>query len=225
MHDQGFWIKEEKGNNAFSYEKRGRNPRLFVAPVISGDFSDLQIGREVVFEDFEDGKLKSCVGLRNFVEMEVLGTPAVIFDNHNHAFYFWKEKGFEGATLVHVDQHKDTREPSEWYKGATLEEVFKYTNEILNVGNYVLPAVKCGLVGEVISITGNIGLDQEVRQGNVILNLDLDFFVSEMEIDFEKAREFLRKQAKMADFITIATSPFFIDQERALEVLRLIFAD
>ena len=227
MYDQGFWIEGKQGNNAFSYEKR-ENPRLFVAPVIEGDFSDLQIGKEVVFEDFEDGELKSCVGLKNFVRMEILGTPAVIFDNHNHAFYFWQEVREQGlielkATLVHVDQHKDTREPEKWYEGVALKEAFKYTNEVLNVGNYILPAVKCGLAGEVVSITGNMGLGQEVRQGNVILNLDLDFFVPEVEIDEGKAREFLRKQAKVADFITIAISPFFIDQKKALEVLKRLF--
>jgi len=176
----------------------------------------LQVGKEVAFEDFEDGELKSCVGLENFVRMEILGTPAVVFDNHNHGFYFWHEWGAKGATLVHVDQHKDTREPGEWFR----EDAFRYTNEVLNVGNYILPAARCGMVDEVVSITGSEG-PWEVREGNVILNLDLDFFVPEMEIDFNAAREFLRAQARAADFITVATSPFFIEQEEALEVLRL----
>ena len=218
MYNKPFYITGNYGNNAFSYEKRV-NPQLYVPPVIEGDFSDLQVGGEVVFEDFEDGKLRSCVGLRNFVKMDFWGTPGVVFDNHNHAFYFWHEAGIRGATLVHVDQHKDTREPSEWFK----DDAFKYTNEVLNVGNYIPPAVKCGTVNEVVSITGNVGLDQEPRQGNVILNLDLDFFVPEMEIDFVVARKFLREQAKVADLITVATSPFFIDQKKALEVFKMLF--
>ena len=228
MYDQSFWLKGSKGNNAFSYEKRGENPRLFVPPIVEGGFADLKIGKEVAFEDFEEGKLKSCVGLESFVKMDFLGTPGVVFDNHNHAFYFWQEavnKGVikPGATLVHVDQHKDTREPAEPYRGANLVDAFKYTNEVLNVGNYIPPAVECGLIGEVISITSEAGLNEVARQGNVILNLDLDFFVPEMEVGFEKAREFLRAQAEKADFITIATSPFFIDQEGVLEVLAAFF--
>ena len=217
MYDKPFYIIENHGNNAFSYEER-ENPRLFVPAVIEGGFGDLQIGKEVAFEDFDDGKLKSCVGIESFVKMDILGTPGVIFDNHNHAFYFWHEAGMKGATLVHVDQHKDTREPSEWFK----DDAFRYTNEVLNVGNYIPPAMECGIVKEVVSITSEAGLG-DVREGNVILNLDLDFFVPEMEVDLEKAREFLRAQAKMADLVTVATSPFFIDQKRALLVLKQLF--
>ncbi len=219
MYDAPFYITGNHGNNAFSYEKRGENPRLYVPSLIEGDFRDLKVGKEIVFEDFEDGELKSCEGLKNFVKMEILGTPTVIFDNHNHAFYFWHEQGFKDAILIHVDQHKDTRKPNEWFK----EDAFKYTNEVLNVGNYIPPAVECGMVNEVVSITGNAGLDMVPRQGNVVLNLDLDFFVAEMEIDFEKARKFLRAQAKRADFITVATSPFFIGQNEALKILKKLF--
>jgi hypothetical protein len=219
MYDQNFWLEGKKGNNAFSYELR-KASRLYVPQVTTGSFDDLRVGKEVAFEDFEDGELKSCVGLENFVKMEILGTPAVVFDNHNHAFYFWHEWGAKGAALMHVDQHKDTREPDEWFE----ENAFCYTNEVLNVGNYILPAKRCGMVDEIVMITGGEGLKKEVREGNVILNLDLDFFVPEMEIDFELAREFLRTQAKKADFITVATSPFFIGQEKALEIFKQLFS-
>lgn len=228
MYGDSFYLTENCGNNAFSYDRR-ISPRLFVPAVKEGGFDNVVIGEEIGFEDFnEKGELKSCRGLKNLVRTDILGTPAVIMDNHNHAFYFWweaKEKGLidAGATLVHVDQHKDTREPEKWYAGVNLEDVFEYTNKVLNVGNYIPPARCCGLLEEIIFITGNAGLDEKIHKKNVILNLDLDFFVPEMEIDFEKARKFIQKQAKEADFITVATSPFFMDQKEAITMLKRLF--
>lgn len=228
-YGNSFYLTENCGNNAFSYNKRMNGARLFVASLKMGDFDDIKIGTKIAFEDFDEkGQLKSCVGLKNFVRTEILGTSAVIMDNHNHAFYFWWEAVKHGvidfgATLVHVDQHKDTREPLGWYEGSDLRDVFEYTNKVLNVGNYILPAKKCGLVKDVVFVTGNAGLDENVRKKNVILNLDLDFFAPEMKIDFEKAQKFIREQAKVADFITVATSPFFMDQEEAVKVFKQLF--
>jgi glutaredoxin-related protein len=53
---------------------------------ITGDISHVQVGNEIAFEEVEDGILKSCTGLRNFVQ---LSENTIIFDNHNHALYFW----------------------------------------------------------------------------------------------------------------------------------------
>jgi hypothetical protein len=45
--------------------------------------------------------------------------------------------------LFHVDEHADTREPEIFLdKKATFKEVFDYTNFTLNVGNYIVPALK-----------------------------------------------------------------------------------
>lgn len=58
----------------------------------------------------------------------------------------------------------------------------------------------------------------------MILNLDLDFFSPELDyIDFEDKKHFIRYFASQSDLITVATSPFFIDQERAIEMFRKVF--
>lgn len=218
MYKTPFYLTGNRGNNAFSYELR-KDPKLFVPSLISGNLDDAELGTEVVFEDFEDCILKSCTGLKNLLEFKFHGVPAVLIDNHNHAFYFWHRSGLKNATLIHIDQHKDMRVPPEMFS----VDAFKYTNEVLNVGNYIVPAREAGIVGEIQFVTSETSLEDEnnFKTTNKILNIDLDFFAPELDyIDFEKAKHFIREHAKTASLITIATSPFFIEQERALKILR-----
>jgi len=243
MYDHPFFITGKQGNNAFSFEKRV-NPTLFVPNLIEGGLEDVTIGDQVVFEDFDDnGQLKSCVGLKHFVRMKhpTTGKPIVIVDNHNHVFYSWhkaREKGWikDGATLIHIDQHKDMRKPPlglDRGDNKNLQKIFEYTNSVLNVGNYILPAIEDGLVGKVISVTSEKELDEWTPVGtchgmfpqgkptSIILNIDLDFWAPEMDyIDRQLKNRVARAWMERADFITIATSPFFINQMLAIDILR-----
>lgn len=232
----------KNGNNAFPYDERvsgsgsvrAHKPRLWITDLKSGKLSDLDLGKKIVFEDFDDGILRSCVGLKHFIRAEFCGVPMVIFDNHNHAFYFWAEAFYagaikRGAVLVHVDQHKDMRAPEKLYAGKNLDDAFLYTNQILNVGNYIVPAVKGGFFDRTITATSEDALEQICAQGdavalgNFVLNLDMDFFAPEMKVDFLRAQKNLRALAKRAKLITVATSPFFIDQKIAIDLLRELF--
>ncbi|MBT4384547.1 hypothetical protein HOD30_02250 [Candidatus Peregrinibacteria bacterium] len=224
MYNKAFYLEGNRGNNAFAWEQRDEPRRLYVPSVIDGSLSDVELGDEVVFEDVDEhGVLQSCKGLRNFIKCELRGVPCVVVDNHNHALYFWAEaleQGLieRGAKLLHVDQHKDMREAPE---KLDLEDVFRFTNEVCNVGNYIRPAIDEGLIGEVQMVTGEADLVSEVSCD--ILNLDLDFFAPEMSyIDFDRVCDFLHEALKSAKFVTIATSPFFIDQELAISKARLL---
>lgn len=231
-YSQPFWIEGPIGNNALSYALRGEAPRLLVPSLVEGTLEDMKPGKEVVFEDFDEHEeLQSCCGLANLVRTELGGIPAVIVDNHNHVFYFWfeaLERGLleKGATLIHVDQHKDMRTPERLYEGKTLEDVFDYTNFHLNVGNYIVPAQKAGLVGETQFVTSEEALKDLsfAKTGNKILNIDLDFFAPELDyIDFDLARRFITAHLPSTSLITVASSPFFIEQDRAIEVLKELF--
>ncbi|USN58290.1 MAG: hypothetical protein H6767_08520 [Candidatus Peribacteria bacterium] len=58
----------------------------------------------------------------------------------------------------------------------------------------------------------------------MVLNLDLDFFEPALDfIDYDLKKQVVLDIARKADLITVATSPFFIDQELALKVFRDIF--
>ncbi len=224
-----FEITGPVGNNAFSYELRGTAPTLWVPSLFVGGVEDVVPGDRVVFEDLDEfGVRQSCTGLARLVKTTWRGIPTVIVDNHNHVFYFWLEALARGqiahdATLIHIDQHKDTRVPERFYDGKTLEDAFNYTNFHLNVGNYIVPSQRAGVVGTAQLVTSEDGLADRslVSHGNKILNIDLDFFAPEMSyIDHAKTARFIDAHLPTTSLITIATSPFFIAQDLAIAVLR-----
>jgi hypothetical protein len=61
------------GNNAFAWQERevlyGHSPTLTIPSLIDGTVDDIVIGDDIVFEEMEDGVLRSCTGLRNFVRL------------------------------------------------------------------------------------------------------------------------------------------------------------
>ncbi len=83
-------LTQKLGNNAFAWERRRleytRDPILHIPTLIDGTINDVKIGSETVFEEIEDVEIRSCVGLENFVQ---LSENIIVFDNHNHALYFW----------------------------------------------------------------------------------------------------------------------------------------
>ncbi|MDD2486748.1 MAG: UPF0489 family protein [Candidatus Gracilibacteria bacterium] len=235
MYDNPFIIDKPIGNNSFSFGKRA-NREIYVPSIIEGDFIDVEIGDKPAFIEFdEDGNEKIFFGLKNFVKISWCDIPVYVFDNHNHAFYFWYEfaherKISEPLSLVHIDEHHDTREPPQYLESgndADLMKIFEYTNFTLNVGNYIIPAVRSGLISEVFSITGEtdlINCTVSGIKGNYILNLDLDFFSPELDyIDFELKRNKILDFAKNASLITISTSPYFIDQDLAIGIMNRLF--
>lgn len=265
MYQKSFLITKPVSNNAFNFEKRP-NPKIYVPAIKKGTIQDVKLGEEIVFEDFDDwGKLNSCKGLKDFIKTSGTSTsaqnipttertPIYIFDNHNHAFYFWLEgekDGFlqDGATLIHVDQHKDNRIPESFLTkedSNNLEKVFTYTNTILNVGNFIPAAEHIGLIKEIIFInseTSLLELAEKIKSGslnnnpsfpqnsafqnhapNMILDIDLDYFAPEFDyIDNKLKVEVLRELVPQASLITVATSPFFIDQALAIKYLHQIF--
>ena len=294
MYTQDFYITEPVGNNAFSFEQRV-NRKLFVPKLKKiQSFDEIKLlqnnPEKVTFEDYDfDDVLQTCYGLENIYETSLQhlsptlscqereqatkNTPVYLVDNHNHVFYFWYQARSHGiisdnALLYHIDEHADTRDPWEYLMkpdSEDLQKVFDFTNFTLNVGNYIIPAQKEGLIWEVVQIRSEQALNKylhttsqkqplsnfplkgerasyspvcdsisplgrelrEVSRGektSIILNLDLDFFQPELDyINYELKKRVILDIAKKADLITICTSPFFIDQERTIRVLKDLF--
>ena len=229
----GFFIHDPLGNNAFSYPQR-TNQKIFVAPLMPGNLNDLAIGEEIAFSEMEEGREINRAGLKNFIYWNPGAKKHIfIFDNHNHAFFFWmyalKSRAFPpGLTLVHVDQHRDMREPQipliadHWQK-LSLREAFDYTNFQLNVGNFLKPALALNIFSGVQFIDRTEMFSTHLPD-HFILDLDMDVFSPVMNyIDEEFKIEKIRGYIARADFITISTSPFFMDQKIALQLIKKIF--
>lgn len=230
---QGFTISAPVGNNAFSFDLRDCKS-IEVPSLKSGIPSDLRLGPAIVFREVIDGVPRDQRGLEHFLHFTSSGKQVFIFDNHNHAFFFWfyaAQVGHlkPGGTLVHVDQHKDTRLPPHDLDCAdpldiSLETVFHYTNFVLNVGNFIPPALKAGLFSEVIMVDHQDAFNQDIP-APFTLDIDIDIFAEVMgyipyDVKIARIREWIR-QAKV---ITVATSPYFIDQERAIDIVKELFA-
>lgn len=243
FYKEWFFIDKPVWNNEFSFEQR-INKRLFVPEIIDLDINDLdQIkiqndSDKIAFEDFWfDDKLSTNYGLKNFYRIKIKWKEIVLFDNHNHAFYFWYEARSrwiigDNNTLIHIDEHADTRDNNKIIlkpDSLDLEKVFTFTNEVLNVGDYIIPAQKEWLIWDIIQIRNTNNLEEYISKSkfsskNIILNLDLDFFQKELDfIDYDLKKKVILDAVEKASFITVCTSPFFIEQDLAIKVFKDLF--
>ncbi|EFK95471.1 hypothetical protein LDC_2525 [sediment metagenome] len=64
----------------------------------------------------------------------------------------------------------------------------------------------------------------DIKEKECILNLDLDFFHPDLDfIDYKLKKDLVVKLSEISKIITIATSPYFMNQARALEILHDIY--
>ena len=155
----------------------------YLSPTLSCEERE-QAAKKITFEEFDfDGKMQTCYGLKNLYEYNSLLNPLpfqgkgttrpkiYLVDNHNHVFYFWylaRKQGIirDGALLYHIDEHADMRDPCKYLmKPASddLQKVFEYTNFFLNVGNYIIPAQKEGIIGEIVQIRSENALQEYIK--------------------------------------------------------------
>lgn len=235
-------------NNAFDYAIRSENhpePNLRIANLqiftqANEALKHLKISAQPAFETIDEEKLKSFAGLESFLLFPSplqKTTPVFIFDNHNHAFYFWHIAQeqlalFTPLTLIHIDQHKDTRIPAHMLapeQARDPNELYRFTNEILNVGNFIPPAIKTGLIDTIINIDSSTTVEKYLRTRaplRYILDIDLDFFAPDLDyISNAQKLDLIKKLLPQAAIVTIATSPFFLNQTLAITLIKKLFAD
>ncbi len=228
----GFLIKKPVGNNSFSFERR-KVQEIYVPSLIEGRIVDLAVGQKIVFSEvFEEVEFNQK-GLEHIYYCPMAGKEVFIFDNHNHAFFFWMfgyKKGWINAKLplVHIDQHTDMREPQTYLdipdlENIDLKQVFEYTNFVLNVGNFIKPAKHLKLFSDVQIINSPKTLENPAIKG-ALLDIDIDIFAKEMDyIDYDFKIKHIKKHIAQSSFITVATSPYFMDQGKAIEVIQELF--
>jgi hypothetical protein len=133
-----------------------------------------------------------------------------------------------GKLLVHIDQHTDMREPERYFpeklgKSVSLKEVFEYTNYTLNVGSFIRPALNCGLFSDVKIIDSSWAFEWEIP-ADFVLDIDMDIFSDDMSYIEDKIKQRkIKGYIAQTDFITIAASPYFIEQEKAVKLIKQLF--
>jgi hypothetical protein len=234
-------ITAPNSNNRLNWDER-INHTIVVPSLIEGTLNDVIIGEETAIESEVDWKIIAGKWLKNFVFLNNSRVPTWIMDNHNHAFAFWHEalaKGFiqPWSLLVHIDQHTDLATPASLpMKEMEVEE---YTNTVLTIADFIVPALATWLISEAVMVTGEerdgagvfIWEDEKLvkkthklstpyllSSTSIIVDLDLDYF--SQGFDEETCLENVQYWLEKADIVTIATSPLFIDQEKALAVLK-----
>ena len=237
--------------NGFYLDKEGVNSKisncstpLRVAPIKKvNKYESLKIDYEhfAFAEKNQNWEIEYFHGLKNFLWIEKSGFPPIfIFDNHNHAITFRYNiicsKKISDVELIHIDQHSDCWENRnclklDWNK-KELEMVFKFWNEKCNVGNFIPPAIESGIILKQIQIRSTTALRnlQVNKNQNFILDIDLDFCLDWIDrnwVDQETVKLLKNKFDKIWEYalcITIATSPYFLDQELAIKIIEELFS-
>lgn len=237
MYESWFFITEPIWNNEFSYQERvalWSQGEIYVPSLIKGAVKDLQIGSEIAFEEVDNGKLITCKGLKHSIQMDYKWIPIYIFDNHNHALFFryrhtqqfWATELPKPFKVIHIDQHSDIKPNLNTFnvKHTIPHEVLNFTNYGCNVGNFLTSAKDSWLIQEIIQIRTETALHSmekfDFENYNYILDIDMDFRVWKNEI--ENDIKIIKNLVKNVALVTIATSPYFIDQNRAIEIIKKI---
>lgn len=135
-----FYIEVAASNNMFSFEDR-KVKKIVVPSIVEGMIKNLSPGEEYAFIEIdEEGNEVCCKGLRNITVQHEGCKDIVIFDNHNHSFYF-AYKHFKSCgskfDFIHVDQHKDMREPNIYfdeYRNSLFSSFEKFRLDMINTG-------------------------------------------------------------------------------------------
>lgn len=109
---------------------------------------------------------------------------------------------------------------------ADLDYIAKYVNTQTQIASFIQPALRSGLLSECIQIRSEAKLEEIVSQRALhqpyILDIDIDFFAQESDTSAKIAH--LQTLIQDAQLITIATSPYFIDQTQAISLIRQLLS-
>lgn len=235
-----FWgyFGKQLWNNKFSYEFRKylwSECKLYIPDIKdvkninkNNLYKNLKIWKEIVFEEIMNWKLCSMKWLEKYLIGNFNKWKVCIFDNHNLAFYFignYFLESWKKLDVIHIDQHSDMKEPSYIPDKLTSNKVLEeYTFSWLNVWNYLIPLQKLNFIKNIYQYRTEYSIlnMDTLNIENNILNIDLDFWEENMS-STKKSLEKVKKLIEKSPLTLIATSPYFIDQKKALKLIHKLF--
>lgn len=213
-------LTENIWNNQFCFNQV-ENPRVWIADTIDWNIDNLEIWENTVFREMKNWKVVEYKWLKYFIHIKNSNQSIYIFDNHNHSLKYWIDEykvwnipfWFD---LIHIDQHTDMN-ISEFDL-----DIQNPNYDVYNVWNFIQPAMKSWLINKVEQMNTEYKLLHfQTYEDNLVLDIDLDFRAPEMSI--EKYSETIEKTKNLISksrVVTIATSPYFLDQYKAIKICK-----
>jgi len=215
-------LSENIWNNQFCFNQV-ENPKIWIADMIDWTVADLEIWDNPVFRETKNWKVVEYKWLKNFIHIKNENQSIYIFDNHNHALKYrideYKQWNIPfWFDLIHIDQHTDMNQ-------SEFELDLENPNlDVYNVWNFIQPAIKSWLINHIEQINTEYKLlNFQTNKKDLILDIDLDFRAPEMSLEkhsdtIEKVKNLISKSR----VVTIATSPYFLDQNISIWVCKEI---
>ena len=211
-------LTENIWNNQFCFNQV-ENPKIWIADTVDWTVENLEIWENTVFREMKNWKVVEYKWLKHLIHIKSNNQSIYIFDNHNHALKYRIEEYKNWNipfwfNLIHIDQHTDMNS-SEYELNLENPNL-----DVYNVWNFIQPAIKSGLINKVEQINTEYKLLHfQTECNNLILDIDLDFRAPEMSIEkYSETIEKTKKKKKKSRVVTIATSPYFLDQISAINV-------
>lgn len=149
-------------------------------------------------------------------------------------FFEYKQqiKSIDDLKLEFEKLNLDSKQYENYSKTQIVADIddiksFLYTNIVLNVGNFIKPLMKAGVIEDFYCIDSKYKMEEFKDYSynrEYILDLDLDFFSNEMDyIDEVEKIALIRRLIKDASLVLIATSPYFIEFQKCKRIMAKIF--
>jgi tetratricopeptide (TPR) repeat protein len=133
----------------------------------------------------ERGHVESHPGHPGLVGLDPI-SPVVMMEDHEGAYYAWKQAGISGRVLLHIDAHidwnwiadKDPRDLLQAQSVHQLESMLeerrlwnlsgRKSEELVHIGNYIYPAVVEGIVKEFYWVVPDSFMESPAERRNLV---------------------------------------------------------
>lgn len=185
--------------------------------LVQRDVLSVELSEDPVFQD----DYGAYPGLAQHQLLNVNGKPVYVFDNHNLALvalHELKESSRHIHPIVHIDAHRD----DQVFKG-NIDMGLVEVVEQSRISDFIDVAEKAGLVSKTMRAVSSDEFNNFTPPVEpYILTVDIDIFGPEgAHIDLETKVRVIAETWSGASAIICATSPGFIEQEFALDIIKI----
>lgn len=178
----------------------------------------------VFFDEHKKGykglKTPSCIWRKK---------PIFLVDNHHNAippfFQAFIQQQSHPLHIVHIDAHRDDALfPQDISSFSLTPEGIQKLRNHCRVCDYLDAGKKIGLIDTILSITQSSEFESfHTPSFPFILNLDIDIFGPEGDaVSLEQKIQTIAVAWSKASMVCIATSPGFIDQDHAQNLIKIL---